>query len=88
LTIHAIVEKLIIGAEDLPAEVRIATGGSMELSVNALHEDAAFMLGWGDQGTLKSPRRLDEWDRGYTLVSVGRSAATSAGRAIGRRGLK
>ena len=57
----------------------------MELSAYALHEDAALVLCRGRHGTRMSPRRLDEMDHVYIIISVGRRAAPAPRRAIGRK---
>jgi hypothetical protein len=60
----------------------------MELSVYALHADAALVLCRGRHGTCKSPRRVDEGDCNYILTSVGRRVAPAPGRAIGSKVLQ
>jgi hypothetical protein len=55
----------------------------MELSVQALHADAALILCRGRHGTRASPRCLDERDDNHVVTSVGRRVAPASGRAIG-----
>jgi hypothetical protein len=55
----------------------------MELSVHALHADAALVPCRGRHGTRNSPRRFDERDHHYILASVGRCVAAVSGTTIG-----
>jgi hypothetical protein len=56
----------------------------MELSNDALHDDAELVLCPGRHGTPKSPWCLDGADHGHIRPSAGRRLAPAPGGAIGR----
>jgi hypothetical protein len=57
----------------------------MELSNDALHDDAELVLCRGRHGTRKSWRCLDEADHGHIRTSDGRRLAPAPGGAIGSK---
>jgi hypothetical protein len=57
----------------------------MELSNDALHDDAELVLWRRRHGTRKSPRCLDGVDRGHIRTSVGRHYAPAPGGLIARK---
>jgi hypothetical protein len=69
-----------IGVDKAAAE---AKDPRMELSIYALHENAALVLCRSRHGTRKVPRCLDETNHGHIRTSVGRRLAPAPGGTIG-----